>query len=537
MRNDRRDIVVTEVQSRILAACIRQTNHPDGLPLDVLINDTLYHEQKRMETDVKSPRRASDQVFWGEVKVRLRRAGEVELRSLLTRIIRRFATEILGNFNAAVYQLSTRVLPTALPMVLNAMSPRKMMNFGSLPKMDSTVHIQGDVETLRRCQEQGTVIFAPTHVSNLDSIIVGWALNKLGLPPFTYGAGLNLFTNPVMSFFLRNLGAYRVDRLKTAPLYKDVLKEYATVSLEYGQPNLFFPAGTRVRSGKVENRLKLGLLSSGLRAYTNNLIRNKAKPNVYLVPCNLNYHLVLEAETLIEDHLKKTGKGRFIIDDDESSKPRQVMRFFRELLHLDSEIWATVGHPMDPFGNRVDGNGVSVDERGRSIDIRNYVCVNGEPCLRPQRDRVYTAEAGEKLADAFKRNNLALSTNITAYASFEILRARHPGVDLYRLLRTAADGTGIEMARLAEEVETITTRLRSMSNAGDIMVDKKVRDADPMAIIHDALRHFGSYHHHPVLYRKGDRMFTEDTKLLLYYRNRLDGYGDLTKAQGVNHDD
>ena len=63
MRNDQRDIVVTEVQSRILAACVRQTNHGDGLPLDVLINDTLYHEQKRMETDRRSPRRASDQVF------------------------------------------------------------------------------------------------------------------------------------------------------------------------------------------------------------------------------------------------------------------------------------------------------------------------------------------------------------------------------------------------------------------------------------------------------------------------------------------
>ena len=112
MRNDRRDVVVTEVQSRILAACIRQTSHPDGLPLDVLINDTLYHEQKRMETDVRSPRRGSDQVFWGEIKVRLRKAGEVELRSLLTRIIRRFATEILGNFNAAVYQMTTKVLPT-----------------------------------------------------------------------------------------------------------------------------------------------------------------------------------------------------------------------------------------------------------------------------------------------------------------------------------------------------------------------------------------------------------------------------------------
>jgi glycerol-3-phosphate O-acyltransferase len=532
MRNDQRDIVVTEVQSRMLAACIRQTNHVDGLPLDVLINDTLYHEQKRMETDRRSPRRTSDQVFWGEIKVRLRKAGEVELRTLLARIIRRFSTEILGNFNSAVYQLSTNILPSALPLILNAMSPRKLLNHRSIPRMDSTIHVQGDMETLRRCQEAGTVIFAPTHVSNLDSVVIGWALLQLGLPPFTYGAGLNLFTNPVMSFFLRNLGAYRVDRLKTAPLYKDVLKEYATVSLEYGQPNLFFPAGTRVRSGKLEKHLKLGLLSSGLRAYTNNLIRNKDKPHIYLVPCNLNYHLVLEAETLIEDYLKKTGKGRFIIDDDESSKPRQVIRFVRELLNLDSQIWVTIGHPMDPFGNRVDQNGVSIDERGRAVDIKKYVSVKGEPCLSPQRDRVYTAEAGEKLAAAFKRNNLVLTTNLVAYATFELLRERNPEVDLYRLLRTAGDGTGIEMNRLAATVDTVTSNVKRLALEGKIKVDAKVQDSDPVAIIHDALRHFSSYHHHPVLYRRGDRMFTEDTKLLLYYRNRLDGYGPLTKPKG-----
>ena len=72
-----------------------------------------------------------------------------------------------------------------------------------------------------------------------------------GLPPTTYGAGKNLFSNPFISFFMRNLGAYRVDRRLRFELYKDVLKEYSTVLLEHGYHSLFFPGGTRCR---VEHR-------------------------------------------------------------------------------------------------------------------------------------------------------------------------------------------------------------------------------------------------------------------------------------------
>ena len=73
----------------------------------------------------------------------------------------------------------------------------------------------------------------------------GFGLMRAGLPPTTYGAGKNLFTNPFISFFMRNLGAYRVDRRLRFELYKDVLKEYSTVLLEHGYHSLFFPGGTR----------------------------------------------------------------------------------------------------------------------------------------------------------------------------------------------------------------------------------------------------------------------------------------------------
>jgi len=41
----------------------------------------------------------------------------------------------------------------------------------------------------------------------------------------------------------------------------------------------------------------------------------------------------------------------------------------------------------------------------------------------------------------------------------------------------------------------------------------------------DALAHLKSYHRRPALIRRGDRLFHEDRNLLLYYHNRLTGFG------------
>ena len=527
MQNALRDAAIVEVRSRVLEACLMQSQLPDGMPLDVLVNDTLYHEKKRLEVDRKSPTWAEDLAFWDGIKNRLGRASEGELRDILQSVLVRFTEEIRGNFNPVLYGVATKVLPRALPVLLNAMSPKRLLQRG-VPDISETIRIQGNVDGIRRMNELGTVILTPTHVSNLDSPVVGWAIYAMGLPPFTYGAGLNLFTNPVMSLFMRNLGAYRVDRQKTAPLYKDVLKEYATVSIELGQPNLFFPAGTRVRSGRVENKLKLGLLSSGLRAYVNNLLKKKDKPNIYIVPCTLNYHLVLEAESLIEDHLQREGKSRYIILDDESTRARKILNFTQNLVNLEARITVHVADPIDPFGNRVDPHtGDSVDRHGRAIDIRRYVTDRqGVPVHLPQRDRVYTAEAGEAIAREFARHNVVVSTQLVAFTLWEMLRHRHRELDLYRLLRTGDEGAGTATARLVERVLAVWQALRTREGRGELHLEEGiVQGGDAAAIVQTALRHFGTYHAKPVIVRRGDRVFAEDMKLLFYYSNRLRGYG------------
>ena len=151
MRNELRDAVVVEVTSRMMSAAVRQAGAEDGLPLDVVVNDTLYHEKKRLEAHTGAPGWASDLAFWDGVKSRLACAAEEEVRRLLEQILERFVHEVLGNFSPWVYEASTRVLPKALPLLLNALSPRKLLENG-LPDLRKSIRLDGRLEALRRCQ-------------------------------------------------------------------------------------------------------------------------------------------------------------------------------------------------------------------------------------------------------------------------------------------------------------------------------------------------------------------------------------------------
>jgi glycerol-3-phosphate O-acyltransferase len=100
--------------------------------------------------------------------------------------------------------------------------------------------------------------------------------------------------------------------------------------IERGYHSLFFPGGTRSRSGMVESRVKLGLAGTAIEAFARNLTRGVRRP-VYFVPTTINYALVLEAETLIEDWLKGAGQARYIIEDDEFSRYERVLAFAKKL--------------------------------------------------------------------------------------------------------------------------------------------------------------------------------------------------------------
>jgi glycerol-3-phosphate O-acyltransferase len=516
--NSRRDEIVDEVTRRVVAQRKAAAHGHADESLEYVLNDVVIHEAQRLRR-VRPPDKPEDKQRIDSLARALSRgADEAELERRLAELVHSYADDIAGSFSVPAYQIATRILPSLLSLMMTPQDLRHgLQGFG---RLEQRVAVEGDLEQLQRLAQKGTLIVVPTHLSNLDSPLVGFALERAGLPPMSYGAGKNLFTSPLTSFFMARLGAYKVDRRLRFDLYKEVLKTFSQVILENGLHSIFFPGGTRSRSGMIEKKLKLGLAGTALQAYIESLRRDGANARRYwFVPLTLNMPLVLEAETLIEDYLRDAGKRRYIIEDDEFTRLGRVTTFARKLLTMDQAIEVRFCAPRDPFGNRVDAEGRSLDSRGREIDPARYVLVGDQPIHHRGRDEEYTRELGVKVAEDYVRGTSYFATHLTAFVLFQHLEKELPGIDLYRRLRHARE-MSLPSGELARRVERVRDAVMAHEPALGRLA-ARARGRDGAALVEDALATFSGYHTRPAALRVGENVRLEDRELLYYYRNRL----------------
>ena len=508
-----------EVVGRVLEHALDGAH--DDVTLEERVHETIYAEERRLANQPHDPRFPADRAFVSQLRHDLAHRAEGELSPLLRRIVDRYATEIGGHFAPRVYGVATRMLPAGLGALLHGSAAPHDGFFA----VDDRVLLAGETQTLRDLASVGTVILAPTHVSNLDSLLTGYAIHRLGLPPFAYGAGLNLFTSPVVGYFMQHLGAYTVDRKKTDPLYRDTLREYATTLLARGQHNLFFPGGTRARSGAIEGHLKMGLLGTAPIAFRRALEANAERPRVFVVPCTLTYPLVLEASSLVQDWLRTEGGPHYVDLHDEFEHPRRWLEFIRGLGELDLHIHVRFGRPLDVVGNEVDGAGVSHDPHGREVDPARYFMVSGRLVEDTARDAEYTRGLASRLVDAYRRDTVALPTSVVAFACFERLRAARKHLDLFRFLRALGPCDGVPLDDIVEDVGTLRDELERLAARGAVQLSADLRESPPADVVARALATFATYHPTPVALLRDGKVCVGDANLLFYYRNRLDGYG------------
>ncbi|MBK6693009.1 MAG: 1-acyl-sn-glycerol-3-phosphate acyltransferase [Myxococcales bacterium] len=519
--NAARPLIVDEVVERVVSS----TREPL-----MALSEAAFLEARRLEGSGKG-----ELAEWRALAHGIGRMDAHELRQKLEHYARHYAWDVAGNFDPRVYKTVSRA---AAPLIGALLKPRhalkKLTHVGDLASLDDRVIVQGPVAHLRALASLGTLVFVPTHLSNLDSVVFGFALERSDLPPATYGAGKNLFTNPVLSFFMHNLGAYRVDRRLRFALYKDVLKAYSSVLIERGYHSLFFPGGTRSRSGAVERRLKLGLAGTGVEAFARTTERGRPQ-HVFFVPATINYLLTLEAETLIDDFLLEEGKHRYIIEDDESTRIARVVAFMNKLLGLDGSVVVRFSAPIDCFGNKVDERGRSYDAHDRLVDPKTYLYGTEDvPRRDAARDAQYTRELGERICELYKKDTVLMATHLVAQVAFEHLtKIAPPRADVFALLR---QGEPPLMARrdLVHRTGELRDRLRQIADRGELVLGPRVEGASPEKIVEDALHAFAGYHSSSVLVPRGDQVVLSDPRLLLYYQNRLVAHGlapDMTPSR------
>ena len=507
-------------------------NNPSNLK-DELAR-TLYTERIRLSQTPWKADAPDEKDFWSHVKkdmVRINAGHEnphaFGHEDLINRIVKRYAEEIAGVFDVKAYNFAKTVTTTIFSRLLNASQGKGFGRFfDTRHNLHDKIHLVGEIDHIRELAKRGTVVVVPTHSSNLDSMPIGWAIQSIGLPPVLYGAGLNLFGIKILAWFMNRLGAYKVDRRKKNLLYLETLKMYSELSLRRGCNGLFFPGGTRSRSGMVEKRLKLGLLGTALQAQLMNYLEDGDEgKKLFVVPVTINYNFVLEAQSLIDEHLKRSGQELYYVENDDFSTSSKMLKFIYKFFTASSEIAVRFGTPMDLFGNRLDEEGRSFDPQGNEVDIKKYFFSNGKIVKDLQRDAEYTRMLGEKIVERYHCETLVFSSQVLAYAAFRIIKARYGKMDLYGLMRLPSEDLVIKPKELMDAVDKIVGRLRVLHEHGEVQLEKEVATDSLSSIIKKGLANLGIYHAKLPLMKNEEGDFqSQDIKLLYFYHNRLEGY-------------
>tara|TARA_R110002020_G_scaffold238610_1_gene451138 strand:+ start:1451 stop:3148 length:1698 start_codon:yes stop_codon:yes gene_type:complete len=511
-------------------------NNPDILKEE--LETTLYREKLRIKQNPWVVDPDDDSSFWSGVKSSLVQISTETVKNkvkklqaykvILNQITARYAEEIASNFKTTHYKFTRSVVTYGFSRLLNAARVKGFKSiFSNQYTLQDKIQITGETDQLRDLATKGTVVMVPTHFSNLDSILIGWVISVLGLPPFIYGAGLNLFNISIFAYFMNSLGAYKVDRRKKNLMYLETLKTYSKEAIQFGCHSLFFPGGTRSRSGMIESKLKLGLLSTAIEAQRANFENglNDISGKIFIVPVTINYHFVLEAPSLIRDHLSITGQERYYKENDEFSNSYKISKFLIKFFTKGSDISVSVGKAMDVLGNYVDVDGRSLDKHGRVIDTRDYFISDGKVSVDNQREEEYTNMLGKRIVEEFHKINRVFNSHLVAFVAFELIKKQNRKLDLFDLLRLPEEDIAIPYEEFKANCQLVLDKIKELKSQGLINTAPHL-SLDLDEIISRGMENVGMYHaKRPIIRDKNGNIGTDDMSLLYFYHNRLTGYG------------
>lgn len=526
-----KDVFLIEVVERIIEKS--RTTYPTTRALFDELASTLYQERIRVTTSRWKSDPEDEKDFWNNVKgqiIKFQKAQSWEdndraiLETLLKKILYRYAYEIVANFKPRIFELAQKFLPRILFLFLNSKlnSPFKFL-FRKMSSFYEKFIITGDFELIRNLSKKGTIVVVPTHFSNTDSPLVGWALSSIGLEPVTYGAGINLVGTQPLSFMLNNLGAYKLDRRRKNALYLELLKSYSQMAIERDTPSLFFPGGTRSRSGALESKLKLGLLSTAVEAQQENFIHNRKK--IFVLPLVINYQYNIECSSLINQHLVEIGKEKYVSDSFEYSTTYKIIRFFKHLFHADTEVVVSFGKPLDIIGNEVNSNGDSIAPNGKPFDIKGYFEVENKIVRDEQRNFEYTKILGSKIVSSYFENNTVMTAPLVAFVYFIQLKKRHKHLSLFEIMLLPREDRIVSRDNMMAGMATIIVKLKDLEKLNKVNLSEIIQESTIDNVLANGMNSISLFNSKKVVYADSDgNINSQDVRLAYFYHNRLIGY-------------
>jgi glycerol-3-phosphate O-acyltransferase len=464
------DEIVSAVSERVL-----QDRLSGGVQADALAQEVS--DSAGLLAQTAPPK---DRGRWEAMLEEVGSADVTALGAMLGTILTHYGRGIVGRFHPATHRV--------VAAVASAMLQALFRPPGRLLERRSRLAFDGPMDTLRELASQGTLLFVPTHSSNLDGFVFGVSLAQAQLPPCAYAGGKHMLRKPLIRRIVTGAGGYTVDRANHLPLYKDTLKAFSAILLEQGAHSVVFAGATRCRSNEVEKQLKLGLLSTAFRAARNLQQAGDPRP-IHVVPVTLNYQVVPEASVLIRFFLQ--GRAEERIFDEPGQGPGGGWRLLRRFRVFDGCALTRFGTPIEVVAQS--------DERGDGPAVR---------------------ELGARIRAAHRRQTVFMGTHIVGRAIFDLASARlrgdPPPAELVAQLE--AEVLEFDPGRVRAAVRATVALIDAQPEHGQ--VHDRIRDMEPLEMVDEALQSWHSGHDSKVVVQTEGRYRVADAALLLYYRNR-----------------
>lgn len=196
---------------------------------------------------------------------------------------------------------------------------------------ETLVYDQTALKSIAALEERHPVVFLPTHKSNLDHLVLQYALHAHGLPPNHTAGGINMNFFP-LGPLIRLSGVFFIRRtFRDNRVYKHVLAHYIDYLIDKRFPLEWYIEGGRSRSGKLLPP-RFGLLANVVDSF-----RRGKSDDVYLVPVSIAYDQIQDLGSYVAEQ-------RGGIKQEEGFS--WLVRWIRSLKRRYGQIHIAFGEPL-----------------------------------------------------------------------------------------------------------------------------------------------------------------------------------------------
>lgn len=187
------------------------------------------------------------------------------------------------------------------------------------------------LDEIQALSQRHSVVFLPTHKSNLDHLVLQYMLHEKGHPPNHTAGGINMNFFPVGQL-VRRSGVFFIRRtFKENAVYKFVLQHYIDYLIEKRFSLEWYIEGGRSRSGKLLPP-RFGLLAYVVDAY-----RRGKSDDVKLIPVSIAYDQISDVHDYVAE---QTGAAK------EKESFSWFVKIVRRVGARYGDIHITFGEPL-----------------------------------------------------------------------------------------------------------------------------------------------------------------------------------------------